>query len=536
MTAQTSADAAPGFVPAGGEMDNYLRYLQTLGDVDATPWSLRSFSTRDARALEHVRGVHPWSGQALFDSGAIARAPHLIVLPIEASVRYNTSYPVGGNDGPVWAGRGATVSASAGAMLDIGQLHVRVDPLGFLAQNQSFALQHFAGDSARPFLDPDFPLSVDRPQRFGRASYGRVDPGESYARLDTRFVTVGATTANQYWGPATTYPFILGNNAPGIPQIFLGTGQPVSIGIGRVQARVTYGIEHQSAFSPVVGPDTFTTLGESGKLRFMSGLVVTYQPRGIEHLELGAGRFFHDAWEGHVTAANLRAPFEGLVKHSLPRGTPVPGVPDTTDALRNQLASIFFRWVFPHSGFEVYGEYGHEDHNLDTRDLEGEPDHSRTAMLGLRKVLTRDAHSFYAFRAEVMDGTESTVARHRGEGAIYIHGVLSQGHTYEGQLLGANVGFGSPAGAIAAVDHYSMSGRTTWFVTRTAQDNIGEYFVNGIQLRGSRSIDGAVGIEHLVLRRYGDVFGSASYDYRTRPFGGARGANLNLQLGLRAHL
>lgn len=526
--AQSTADASPGIIPAGGEMDNYLRYLQTLGRVGAHPWSLRAFSTTDARHLEHPTGVHPWSGQALFDSTSSVER-HMLVLPPRMKLRYNTAYPFGSNDGPVWAGRGATISASAGIMLNAGILHVVLAPTGFLAQNRAFAVQSTASGPVLNFADPDFPTQIDRPQRFGSKSYGRIDPGESGVRVDTRFVSVGATTANQYWGPATTFPFILGNNAPGIPHIFVGTGIPVSIVIGELQARVSYGIEHQSAFSPVTGGDTFTSVTEPGKLRIMSGLVVTYQPRGLPTLELGAVRFFHDAWTGHVTRANLTAPFSG-------GGAALGSAsPEGADPSRNQLASLFFRWVFPHSGAEVYGEYGREDRYVNTRDLEAEPDHSRSAMLGIRKALIASADQLLGVRAELIDATEPTLARHRGEGAIYMHTVLRQGHTYEGQVLGAPIGVGSAAGAVLALDRYTRSGLTSFYVERTAQDNIGTFYVGGPARRGAPSIDGTVGVRRMTFRGPVTVITGVAANYRTRPFGGARGWNAELTAGLSLH-
>ena len=55
-------------------------------------------------------------------------------------------------------------------------------------------------------------------------AYTRLDPGQSTIRLDFPAVTLGASTANQQWGPGSTHPLLLGNNAPGFTHLFLGTG------------------------------------------------------------------------------------------------------------------------------------------------------------------------------------------------------------------------------------------------------------------------------------------------------------------------
>src|SRR5581483_7717213 len=95
------------------------------------------------------------------------------------------------------------------------------------------------------------------------------------------------STADQWWGPAIENPLILSNNAPGFLHLSIGTSTPVNIGIGRVHGRVVWGRLEQSAYSPDQGPDS---------LRFMSGLVAEFMPRGVPGLELGAARFFNSPW------------------------------------------------------------------------------------------------------------------------------------------------------------------------------------------------------------------------------------------------
>jgi hypothetical protein len=92
-------------------------------------------------------------------------------------------------------------------------------------------------------------------------------------------------------------------------------------------------------------------------------------------------------------------------------------------------------------------------------------------MVGFRKVFVRNGESFSALRAEYVDGTESILGRNRGEGDTYIHSVLRQGHTENGQLLGAAVGVGSTAGANLAWDMYSARGRSSWYLERTVENN-----------------------------------------------------------------
>jgi hypothetical protein len=125
----------------------------------------------------------------------------------------------------------------------------------------------------------------------------------------------------------------------------------------------------------------------------------------------------------------------------------------------NQLASVFVRWLAPRSGFEVYGEFGREDHSFDSRDLLQEVDHASTLGLGFRKAWLR-ANDLLTLQGEILDYRTPNLWRHRGEGAIYYHTVVRQGHTQRGQLLGADLGIGSAQGMSLAVTRRSRIARS----------------------------------------------------------------------------
>ncbi len=529
---ESSVAGARGGIPAGFELDNYVRYLQTLGKVPLGAWGLRPFSAPEVDSLSKISGAHPWRRTWMFKSDS---AHHFSVLPLAANVGFNSAFPWGSNDGAVWAGRGVTTSLQGGVAAAWGPISLVLDPVVFSAQNSSFKLQPNGQTGNGRFANGDFPSEVDLPQRFGDGAYSRFDWGQSTLRIDWFGVSAGVSTANQYWGPATVFPVILGNNAAGIPHVFVGTERPTNIGIGKVQARVVYGLERQSAFSPVVGPDTFTDANHAGTKRFMSGLVVTFSPAPIPGLELGAARFFHQAWFGRIGSAELKSPFEGILKSSLARGVALPGI-DDKDALKNQLASLFGRWVLPHSGFEFYAEYGHEDHNADIRDLQSEPDHSRIAMVGFRKAFVTSDTTFHALRAEYIDGTAPTLNRHRDEGLIYVHSPLRQGHTEDGQLLGADIGVGSPAGAQVAWESYSPSGRSTWYVQRIVDNNQRTLTAFDFTSTNASHLSATIGYERHRFGPVADLTYGVSMTRGKRDVAFPVETNINATIGIVAHL
>lgn len=426
---------------AGTESENYLRYLQSLGDAPLTQWSIRPFGPREVDDLTSRRLETyslPMRARTVHDK----RGLHWQLVPAVADAWYNTRFPFGGNDGAVWRGRGLTTAVQGGASLRFGVLSINLEPIVFRAENQSFPLMPNGETGVLVYADPIRPRDIDRPQRFGSRAYARLDPGQSTIRVDLFGVALGLSTANQWWGPMSEWPYLLGTNAAGFPHVFAGSSTAWNIGVGRIHGRVIYGRLEQSAYTDITG---------RAASRFTGGIVGSFMPRGLDGLEIGAARLFETPWPANgISWPQLRKPFEAFLKAN------VAGDSGTTynSSIDNQLASFFVRWTFPSSGLEVYSEYGREDHSWDTNDLLEEPDHSATLGLGVRKAWRRDDHELSAFRAELFDIDPSTLGRHRGEGSIYIHTATRQGHTERGQVLGAGFAAINGMGAMMAYERY----------------------------------------------------------------------------------
>lgn len=482
--------------------ENYLRYLQSVGKVPSQPWSSRGFSERELERLMPKDSVHPWRNQLTDASHQYAGIRFGVIAPA-TSLRYNSGFAYGSNDGPIWAGRGLTSSAQAGFFAAWKFFSLTVAPVAFRAENREFDIAPTGRSGDALFGNPDFG-GVDLPQRFGNNPYSQVDPGSSTLRADFPFVTIGASTANMGWGPGQEFPELLGNNAPGFPHIFVGSSEPIDIGIGKVHGRVFWGELFQSDFSPVTGPSQYVSRAEPGTKRFATGLVAIIQPRGLNGLEIGAARFFHSIWPSSgIPRSYITKVFEGILKKDLkPDRLDDPRFPtgiDNVGISDNQLISVFARWVLPHSGFEMHAEYGRDDHSYDFRDLIQEPDHSRSYSIGARKVFSVNADRLTAGRVEILNFQLPQLSRYRGEGEMYVHGLIRQGHTNRGQLLGANAGVGVGAGSVMAVDRFTPGGRWTASWTRIVRREKGDYTAVGIREPRSIDVSHALGFERASL-------------------------------------
>lgn len=459
------------------ELEQYLRFAQTITATDPMPWSIRGFSKTQEKKLMTIPGTHPW--QSVLDETGRHQRNGIEILPVSFAAIANSAYPFGNNDGPVWAGRGLTTAIEGGIAGTFGPLSITIAPHFFRAENASFALMNNAQTGKLRFADGQFPDIVDRPQRFGSGAYQQLSPGQSTIRLDGLGATLGISSANQSWGPSERHQFILGNNAAGYPHLFVGTEQPADLWIAKVQARAVWGMLEQSSFSSVGGPQYFIDGVQSGRRRFTAGIIATIEPRGVSGLELGAARFFHRAWpkEG-LSAGDFTALFQNVFKRGLPTEVSLPGSENTKGVRDNQLFSLFARWVVPGTGFEAYGEFGREDHSWDIRDFVLEPDHGGSSrLLGVRKMWMNG----YALRAEAINYEAPQLTRFRPEGAVYVHYVLRQGHTFKGQPLGADAGLGSGAGSVVAVDRYAASGRTSIVWRRSVAHSQGRFYLTDIE-------------------------------------------------------
>lgn len=509
----------------GSETETYLRYLDLTDTTSNAAWSIRPLSPFQLRSLARRIAGTPWEAR-LSGFQPTVHALRGGLLSPQLSLRFNSTFPYGSNDGAIWAGRGLTTAAVGGVYATVGPISIALAPTVFRAENSAFPL--FPSPLDCGCGAPLYGQLVDRPQRFGTEAYQRLDPGQSTVRVDVLGLSAGVSSANEGWGPSAEYPFVLGNNAAGFPHIFLGTSQPLPVLVGHVQVRVIYGRLDQSRYSPVVGSKFYMSDYEPGRLRFASGLVATFQPRGFDGLELGGSRFIHSVWpRTGIPASYFRKPLQAFLKVNL------PGIEQEVARTDNQLASFFARWAFRPSGVEIYGEYGRDDNAYDLRDFVQEPDHTRAYSLGLAKVFRKQDSKFDVVRFEVMNFQVPPLATTtRGEGSIYWNGLLHQGHTNRGQLLGADVGVGDAAASTVRWDHYTSSGRWALFYHRNLRAESYDMVIRDPNLIQVADVLQALGYERVKFTRRVDITSAVTLMRdMSRNFDGSR-TNLNLSFAL----
>ena len=512
LTAQrVNRPAARTEVYAGSELEIYLRNLQVAGIVGPYPWSARRFTEAEVDRLLPGDSAHPWAARYDWSPAPTQRLSVAIARP-EVALRLNSGFPYGYNDGPVWAGRGVTLSAQGGVVLRYGPVAASFRPMASWASNNRFRLEPNGQTGRLMYADGRYAGSIDRPQRFGNGPYALVSGGQSTFEIAKWGIAAGASTANDYWGPAADFPVILGNNAAGFPQVFVGTATPIDLWVLRVQIRALFGRLTQSAYSPQTG---------TAQVRAASGAVFVLLPRWPRDLELGAVRFTHRTWAGWNSALDeFSAPFRFSSRN---------------DSLENGLASVFFRWLVPRAAVEVYGEYGTDDYRYNLRELIVEPDHIAGYTIGLRQVARRPGQRLRVIRAEVQNLEQGTLVQSRSQGPFYIHSPLTQGHTYRGQILGSEWGVGGAAAKVA-VDWYGPDGRWTVAWSRLLRGALNDSVATMPQNPRGLDVLHTLGVERLYFRGRYDILAGVTAVYEFNRDFRRDAFNLNVIVSVRADL
>lgn len=479
----------------GAPLEAYLRLLQDAGRIKMGSFTVRPF-VEFAGIPDSVD--HPWKGDLPPHAGAAKATSHGLYVTLDpAGVRLfaNSGYPFGGNDGAVWQGKGLTTALDAGATLIWGHVSATLHPTFWYAQNAAFPMAPVTRAGATPYGYPWW--VVDLPQRFGPGHVATVDPGQSTLRVTFGGATAGFGTENLWWGPGIHSAIIMSDNAAGFPHGFLATSRPVSIGIGTIEAQWIWGRLQQTKW--------FDSTSVFGQGRFITGAVGSFTPKGLQGLTLGATRVFTEMVPpGGISAGEYFLVFQRGLKQDFVTAANPQG-----QDRRDQILSIFARWVLPASGFESYAEWARNDHAWNLRDLLLEPEHSQAYVLGVQKTIDLTGNRIVAVNGELTHLERDRTYLLRADPVYYVHSTVLPGYTERGQIIGSMVGPGGDEQQ-GSVDLYAPWGRAGVFGFRLVHDNDAYYaqaqteplpdcchdvtlgaglraamFVHGVQLSGS---------------------------------------------------
>jgi hypothetical protein len=411
------------------------------------------------------------------------------------------------NDGAAWAGKGLTSTLMAGLRIETGSLSMSIAPEFVYEQNKVFSIFPGANPGRSTFSSPWHGgiESADLPLRFGNQSNWQLFPGESWIEYHRGALAFGAATDEQWWGPGIRNALVLSNNAAGIPEIYLRTQRPLKTRFGDVELRWILGGLTESLYF-----DTLST----NDTRSLSAAVATLRVAFDTGLTVGVARAVY-APVGSASKLRFHA-FDVLDRWDQTPDTigPAPAHPS------DQILSLFARWVFPESGFEVYGEWA-KLFPPGLREMLIAPQLHQGFTLGLQWVNPLGVDRAFRLQAEATMLEQTPPSLRATTPSFYTSRFVPQGYTQRGQVIGAAIGPGGSSQFLAG-DYLAHRWRAGLELGRIRWEDEAYYrSPNGVGfvahdvsifagLRGGVTVGGAdVDVEAITQKRLNYLFQSA---------------------------
>lgn len=427
-------------------LEDWYRREQLLGRVDSTI----SFMIRPL-TQQALQRTDIFSPDGVGQKALTTKDGHgtLRFMPLQWRNEITSTFPYSRNDGAMIPNVGYQTMASAGVHLRYRFLSVQFNPEIVLAQNASYKGYNGLVERSWRLWYSRVGNTIDLPERFGDGWYAKAFPGQSSVRLTFDPVSVGLSTENLWWGPGIHNSLLMTNTAPGFPHLTLNTTRPIRTYIGSFEGQVIGARLEGSGYPP-------TPLGnanhydqyyrpKSDDWRYLSGVVLSYQPRWVKGLSLGMQRVFVGYHNDLGNSLKNYLPFfEPVNKSDYGPGSDSSSADEAVS--RDQLISVFLRWLIVEANAEVYFEYGRNDHSWNTRDLITQLEHSRSYNLGFRKLTPVNwfsADDLIEVHLEITQGEGPRDERIRPGGPWYRHSGVRHGYTHLGQMVGAGIGSGS---------------------------------------------------------------------------------------------
>lgn len=356
---------------------------------------------------------------------------------------YNTAAPYGQNDGALWQGKGYNTSLTAGARLEAYGFEVTVKPQVAFSQNLGFEIMPGVYGSEYSYF---WAGNIDLVQRYGDSSFWTFDWGDTELRWSWNTLTIGFGFQSPWLGPAWLNPMLGSNNSGTYPKFDIGLRRTkvtlpwLGWYIGDIEGRIWCGKLSES--------DYFDN-DSSNDYRQLTGFSIAYSPAFLPELTFSINKISIARWD------------EKSIKYLNPFYD--------TNAVEDQKCSFAVDLLFPAVGFEFYGELGLDDYN--SRGF-ANPFHTAIYTIGAKKEISffQKFSYFKKFniRPEIIfewnnfEMSQDFQLQWHYMG-YYSHGLIKQGYTQNGQIIGAGSGYFGNSQYLALRTYFSK-GDITFFI------------------------------------------------------------------------
>ena len=331
----------------------------------------------------------------------------------------NTNQPFGQNDGALWQGVGYNTSFSTGLRLEAFGFEATFKPLVTFSQNKAFSFQPGVYGSEYSYF---WSGNIDLVQRYGNTLFWQYDWGDSEIRYTWYTFTIGFGTQSIWLGPAQLNPMLSSNNAGTFPKFDFGLRKTdiyipfTNIKLGKLESRIWIGQLTESQY--------FNNDGVIDKNLF-NGFNISFSPAFWEDLTIGTTKVCVTRWGNNFW--KYINPFYD--------DNDIDGVGE------DQKGSIYLDITIPNFLFDFYAEVGFDDYS---REFIANPFHTTIFTLGLIKGFNIGKENKYSIKfyteLNFFEMSQDFQLQWCYMG-YYSHGLISEGYTQNGQIIGAGSGY-----------------------------------------------------------------------------------------------
>lgn len=446
--------------------ENYYQFLALNGDLERPYLNYRSLSDSDWDTTGLSGDI--WAENNLGTKRLLGDNLSFRIYGPELFTSYNSAVPYGQNDGALWQGRGFNSSLTAGARgeLSFGDATIELTfkPVVYGSQNLAFdmvppAYSDSESDGTYAGKASEYGYFgvkyLDAPQRFGDDPLSGYSWGDSEIRIGWKTLTAGFGTQAVWLGPARINPILMSNNAPPFPKADIGLRKTeltmpwLGCEMGSFETRALWGYLTESDWFDNDSPNNHNLL---------TALSVSYAPPFADNLTLGFHRTMLSKWDA--------MDYESMLTLVWPFMSNSAGKDE-----RDQRASITLENTYPTVGFSWYVEWGRNDFSPSIDFLIRYPFHTQGYTVGAEKSfelpLPFTHRAFINFELTNLESSRDYELI--WPTTFYSHGIIKQGHTHDGQWLGAGAGTGGNSQYLG-LTIYTKPSAFTIFAQRTNPD------------------------------------------------------------------
>lgn len=408
-------------IVVNGIQEQTARERQLLGQ-----WSLNhSFSVRPLKASPNLPisdSFFTWYDPKplVTKNGSLPITIH----PLKLETVFNSTRPYGWNNGSMIQAKGLGSRLSTGLHYSNGPFEFNLQPEWVMSTNNNYSRTTLYGMPTQ-------------------GTYSRIFAGQSFANLNLGKIKMGYSNQNLWWGPGQFSALLISNNAPGFGHLHFSSREPIHT--------KPFDIEWQLIGGGLSQDSTLNAENYSqqkgiytSRWRYVNAMVISLHPNFMKGLYLGFTRSLqvYDNWFQNKEVGTFERYLPMVAQFFKKKINTQADAPLANDG-RDQLASIFMRFIMPKSHFEFYFEYGYNDFKDNLRDLVLDAQHSSAYIVGFKKIIPKQKDHYLSISGEITQMAQPPDFVVRDAGNWYVHGTVKQGMTHMNQLLGAGSGLGN---------------------------------------------------------------------------------------------